>query len=89
MTAFDEDYIAWVAGTYALRPEMVRGMLAAFYTMRARRFPEAIDSIKSTIAAGENALKELPQWEKTHPHESAADKAMWEKLLPQLREYAR
>ena len=89
MTELDEEFITWAAGTYALRPEMCRGMLAAWYTMRAKRYALAIEHIQNVVKAGEHSLAELPTWESMYPNEVKADRAMWSALLPQLREFDR
>lgn len=89
MTEFDESWIDWASKTYGVRPNIVRGMLAGFYTMRARAFPEGLAAIARDIRGGELALEQLPTHEKEHPREAAADREMWGKLLPQLRELAR
>lgn len=89
MTVLDEEWIDWAAGTYAMRREVLRGMLAALYTMRAQRLALGIEHIQQAVRNGEASLAQLPEWMERNPKEVELDTKMWNDLLPQLRELAR
>lgn len=89
MTALDEEWVEWAAGTAGITPEMARGLLAGFYTMRARAYPMAIDRISADVQHGYQCLAELPAYEREYPREVIQDREMWNALLPQLQAMAR
>jgi hypothetical protein len=85
----DDEWIDWAANTYGVSTNVVRGMLAGFYTMRARRYAKGIAHVRGEAVHMENARTSLSQFEAMYPQECAADRAMYSELIPQLQELAR